>query len=102
LINPNQFQKLEITTVQGITGNVSHGTADSIARIKNQFNPDIESMEGAAVFYVCLLEQVPFVEIRGISNYVTVRDTDKWDIPAAIKNLAEELFGFLRKFTTEK
>jgi futalosine hydrolase len=66
------------------------------------FDPDIESMEGAAIFYVCLLEKVPFLEIRGISNYVDIRDTDKWDIPTAIENLTNELFRFLRKFATIK
>jgi len=59
-------------------------------------------MEGAAVFYVCLFEKIPFLEIRAISNYVEVRDTTKWDIPTAIENLTDELFRFLRKFANIK
>lgn len=102
LINPNWFENLEIPVVHGVTGNISHGAAESIARIKKEFDPDIESMEGAAVFYVCLFEKVPFLEIRAISNYVDVRDTEKWDIPTAIENLTDELFRFLRKFATVK
>ena len=59
-------------------------------------------MECAAVFYVCLHEKVPFLEIRAISNYVESRDTTKCDIPLAIENLTDELFRFLRKFAKIK
>ncbi len=98
LISKTMYDHLDLIDVQGITGNVSHGCAESIARLKKDFDPDIESMEGAAVFYVCLFEKIPFLEIRAISNYVEVRDTTKWDIPTAIENLTDELFRFLRKF----
>lgn len=98
LINPNWYENLELPAVHGVTGNISHGKLQSISRIKKEFDPDIESMEGAAVFYVCLLEKVPFLEIRAISNYVDIRDTEKWDIPTAMQNLTDELFRFLRKF----
>ena len=98
LINPHHFPDFYLPFVNGITGNISHGSAESISRIIKNFNPDIESMEGAAVFYVCLVEKIPFVEIRAISNYVDIRNVDKWDIPTAIENLTDELFKFLRIF----
>ena len=102
LVNPNWFENLDLPAVHGVTGNISHGNAQSIEKIKNEFDPDIESMEGAAIFYVCLFEKVPFLEIRAISNYVDVRDTEKWDIPTAIENLTDELFRFLRQFASVK
>jgi len=102
LNNPHWFEELEMQTVAGVTGNISHGAANSIARIRQEFDPDVESMEGAAIFYVCLFEKVPFLEIRAISNYVDIRDTQKWDIPIAIENLTDELYRFLRKFATVK
>ena len=102
LVNPNRFDNLDLLMVHGVTGNISHGTAESIDRIKKDFDPDIESMEGAALFYVCLFEKVPFLEIRAISNYVEVRNPEKWDIPTAIENLTDELFRFLRKFASVK
>lgn len=102
LLNPNHFKEMELASVEGVTGNISHGTPDSIAKIAAGFDPDVESMEGAAVFYVCMHEQVPFLEIRAISNYVEARDTAKWDIPLAIENLTDELFRFLRKFAKIK
>jgi len=102
MINPNHFKELELSSVEGVTGNISHGTQDSINKITAKFGPDIESMEGAAVFYVCMHEKIPFLEIRAISNYVESRNTGKWDIPLAIENLTDELFRFLRKFAKIK
>ena len=43
-----------------------------------------EDMEGSAVAQVCVLFDVPFLEIRGISNIAGVRDKRKWDFDAAI------------------
>lgn len=102
MINPHNFSELDLASVNGVTGNISHGSPQSISKITCDFDPDIESMEGASVFYVCLHEKVPFLEIRAISNYVESRDTTKWDIPLAIENLTDELFRFLRKFATIK
>ena len=102
LINTNLYDNLYLPSVHGVTGNISHGTFKSISRIKKEFDPDIETMEGAAVFYVCMMEKVPFLEIRAISNYVDIRNTEKWDIPTAVENLTNELFRFLRKFAIVK
>jgi futalosine hydrolase len=55
------------------------------------FNADIETMEGAALHYVCLQEQIPFLQIRSISNHVGERDKTKWKIKEAIENLNKEL-----------
>jgi futalosine hydrolase len=59
-------------------------------RMEN-LNPQVESMEGAAVFYVCMKEHVPFVELRSISNYVGDSDKSRWNIPLAVDKLTEVL-----------
>ena len=102
MVNPNHYKELELASVDGVSSNISHGNPGSIAKIISNFDPDVESMEGAAVFYVCLHEKIPFLEIRAISNYVESRDTTKWDIPLATENLTDELFRFLRKFAKIK
>ena len=51
--------------------------------IHARFNALCESMEGAAAAHICTLYNVPFLEIRGISNLVEDRQTDRWDIPGA-------------------
>lgn len=55
------------------------------------FNADVESMEGAALHYVCLQEKISFIQIRAISNRVGERDKTKWKIKEAIQNLNTEL-----------
>lgn len=72
---------------QGLTVNHVHGSASSIEQAMAKFDADVESMEGAAFFYACLIEQVPFLEIRSISNYVEPRNRDNWNIPLAIDQL---------------
>lgn len=42
-----------------------------------------ENMEGAAVAQLCARFDVPFFEVRGISNLVEDRDLSRWDLPAA-------------------
>lgn len=41
-----------------------------------------ENMEGAAVAQICALHDIPFLEIRGISNLVEDRDPARWDLKA--------------------
>jgi len=60
-----------------------------------QKDSEIESMEGAAFFYVCLQEKVPFIQIRGISNYVGEQNKSKWDIDLAISSLNAIILEFL-------
>jgi futalosine hydrolase len=86
---------LSIPAVKGVTNNTVSGEKQLIKWRKEKFSPDIETMEGAAFFYVCLHENVPFVEIRSISNMVEPRDKSKWNIPLAIKNLSDKVNAFL-------
>jgi futalosine hydrolase len=49
-----------------------------------RFGAVCENMEGAAAAHVCALYDVPFLEIRGISNMVENRDRSRWNIPQAV------------------
>jgi len=52
---------------------------------------DVETMEGAAFFYVCLREKVKFLQLRGISNRVGERDKAKWKIAEALNSVGDLL-----------
>ena len=52
---------------------------------------DIENMEGAAFFQVCLAERQKFLEVRSISNLVKIGD-DEWDMEGSIRALTEGLY----------
>ncbi len=82
---PPALQALPQAT--GVSVNMVSGSAATINRLEQKYQPDIESMEGAAFHYACLMEHIPFLQLRTISNYVEVRDKSKWDIPLAVKNL---------------
>lgn len=96
---PNPFLKnhpSHLKKVYGLTVNLTAGNADTIRLRKNKFNADIESMEGASLHYVCLQYGIPFLQLRGISNYVEPRNKSNWNIPLALSNCKEEVIQFIQ------
>lgn len=78
-----------LTAVSGITVNTVHGNERSIAAVKQRFNPHVESMEGAAFMYACLIHKIPFAQVRAVSNVVERRNREAWGTAEAIDNLGE-------------
>ncbi len=88
----NSFaKKINFPLVNGITVNTVNGQKKIIEKVISNFHPDVESMEGAAVFYVCLMNKIPFAEIRSISNIVAPRNKNNWNSKLAIDNLSSAL-----------
>jgi futalosine hydrolase len=73
--------------VRGITVNTVHGNPQSIAAIVERLHPQVESMEGAAFMYACLLAGVPFAQVRAVSNRVERRHRSSWRMDEALANL---------------
>jgi len=96
----NSFNVSELKRVKGLTVDAVSGEKNQIERLKKKFCADIETMEGAAFFYVCSRLNIPFLEFRAISNRIEARDKNKWNIPLAMSNLANEIFGFLKNLHT--
>jgi futalosine hydrolase len=80
-----------IKTVRAITVNTATGSEFSRRKLFEKFNPDIETMEGATFFYICSMENIPFLALRAISNKVERRNKDNWKIALALNNLSEKL-----------
>jgi futalosine hydrolase len=59
--------------------------------------PVVESMEGAALHYVCLMEKIPFLQIRSVSNVLGDRDKSRWRLEEARENLHESLVLLIQK-----
>jgi futalosine hydrolase len=79
-----------------ITVQLVHGNSMSIERLMDgEDNSTLESMEGAAVFYVSSQFKLPVMQIRSISNYVEPRNRSNWNIELAINNLNESVIKFL-------
>ena len=85
--------------VKAITSGIVHGSQNSIDNICSKFDADIETMEGAAFFYVALSENLPCIQIRSISNYIEPRNKKNWDIPLSINSLNEFLVALLSKIS---
>ena len=76
-----------LAAVRAITVNTVHGNERSIAAVVQRFHPQVESMEGAAFMYACVIHEVPFAQVRAVSNVVEKRNRDAWKMPEAIANL---------------
>jgi futalosine hydrolase len=77
-----------LPSVSGITVNTVHGNDESIAAAGRRFAPQVESMEGAAFMYACLIHGLVFAQIRAVSNVVERRNREAWNIAAALESLA--------------
>jgi futalosine hydrolase len=60
-------------------------------------NPVVESMEGAALHYVCLMEKIPFLQIRSVSNVLGDRDKSRWKLKEAGQSLHSSLVSLIQK-----
>jgi len=87
--------------VKGLTVNCVHGSRNSIHRILEKYHVEVESMEGAAVFYTCLELGVVCLQIRSISNIVESRNRENWDIPLAIDHLEISLRSILSTLSSD-
>lgn len=88
--------RIALPHVSGLTVNTVSGNERTIKMRHEKYHCDIETMEGAALHYVCLKEKVPFAQIRAISNYVTPRDKNEWKMKEAIINLNNWLIDFVK------
>ncbi|RYG52980.1 MAG: futalosine hydrolase [Chitinophagaceae bacterium] len=93
LVNPNSesWKRFGLPFVRGATINCISSTPEQVQSIKNKYGPVIESMEGAALHYSCIMEQIPFIQLRGVSNFVGERDKSKWKMMEAIAGLNVKL-----------
>lgn len=78
---------------RSITVNTTSGSDLMAKQRLDKYECDIESMEGAAFFYVAMMNDIPCIQLRVVSNPVGNRNTKNWDIPLALENL----YSFLKR-----
>jgi futalosine hydrolase len=91
------FKEACLPKVKAITVNMVTDDKIVCSELLLKYNAAIETMEGAALHYVCLQENINFLQLRSISNEVGERDKNKWMVKEAIKNLNIELLLLLGK-----
>jgi len=84
-----------LAAVRGITVNTVHGNDRSIAVVVERFRPQVESMEGAAFMYACLMHGVPFAQVRAVSNRVERRNRHAWKMAEAITRAGEAALSII-------
>lgn len=90
--------KQGLISVRSIGVNEITTRRERIMLVMEKYHPDIESMEGAAFHYVCLQESIPFLQVRGISNYVGERNKENWKLDLAIEKLNQTIINIIRSF----
>lgn len=87
----------DLSPAIGATVNTVHGEEKSIRSFMERSSADIETMEGAAFYYVGEREKVPSLQLRGISNYVEARNRAAWKIPEALAAVTQAAYTILQK-----
>ena len=95
--NNETLKKLKLKRVDAISVNEITTSKQRVRFYEKSFKPAIESMEGAALHYTCLMEKIPFIQLRSISNYIAERDKTKWDMKRSIINLNTTLVHLVER-----
>lgn len=85
-----KFKSGRFVTVAAITG-----TPEKARRIAKRWNAICENMEGAGIAHVAFLNNIDFIEIRGVSNRAGERDKGRWNIKVASENCQKLLIRFI-------
>jgi futalosine hydrolase len=80
-----------LATAKSITVNTVTDNFLQTSMFTKKYDPDIESMEGAAFHYVCIQENVAFLQLRSVSNFVGERIKTNWKMKESIVGLNENL-----------
>jgi futalosine hydrolase len=91
------YNTAQLRVVDGVTVNQVSTDEEQISYYRDRLGAEIETMEGAALHYTALMEGVPFLQLRAISNYIGERDKRNWKLAEAINRLNEELQTLLTK-----
>ena len=95
LAPPDNAALRSLPAVDGITVNTVHGNPRSIADVERRFTPRVESMEGAAFMYACMIQGLVHAQVRSVSNLVEKRNRDAWKIADAIRSLGHTALSIL-------
>ncbi|HZK62779.1 MAG TPA: futalosine hydrolase, partial [Puia sp.] len=86
--------------LEGITVNEISTTPSRILALKQKSPSVVESMEGAALHYICLMEKIPFLQIRSVSNELGERDKSRWKLSESLSVLNAAVINIIKKLQT--
>lgn len=89
-----------LTCVAGVTVNEISTRPERIAQYRRS-GAAVESMEGAALHYVGLMEKIPFLQMRSLSNFAGERDKSKWMMGPSLASLNHALSRILNQLLSQ-
>ncbi|MGL4364678.1 MAG: futalosine hydrolase [Bacteroidales bacterium] len=103
----NTFSNPSISTypipkTTAITVNTVHGETHAIEKCRTLWNKQLETMESAAFFQVMIMEKLPFLAVRSLSNYVEPRDKSRWKIGLAVQNINLFIMNMIKENSLAK
>ncbi len=99
--NHSSLNELNIAWVDAVSVQEITTDATRITYYREVLGAQIESMEGAALHYVGIMEKKPFFQLRAISNDAGERNKKKWRMKEAIAGLNETLQQLLIKLNSK-
>ena len=69
-----------------------------VSKLLKKFPADLETMESAAMSYVCAKQHVPHAEIRCTSNHIVPKNQEKWQLEDALCKLGTYVDTILKDF----
>lgn len=97
LPNPwlDKLNLLNLKTVNAITVNQISTDTERIRQLQEKYKATLESMEGAALHYIGRTMQIPFIQIRSVSNAIGERDKSKWKMKESIDQLNQTILNYV-------
>lgn len=89
LVLPDMPQTVSLT-VAGVTGSARRAQA-----LRHTYGADLENMEGFALAWTCSRLDIPFLEVRTVSNLVGSRLPEHWELQKALQGLGEVFSSLL-------
>lgn len=91
------WNKLVLPIVNGVTVNEITTDPKRITILKEKYQADIETMEGASLHFIALQQKIPFIQLRAISNFVGERNKKNWKIKEALTVLNNSLITLIQE-----
>ncbi len=82
-----------------VTLSTCTGTAARSRELEDRYHGLCENMEGAAAVHVATCHDVPWLEVRGISNIVEDRNLRRWNIPKAAEAVQTAVMKILQEWS---
>jgi len=87
-----------IHTGKFVTLSTCTGTNERARELESRYSALCENMEGAAAAQVAVMHNVPWLEVRAISNIVEARDMKQWDIPKAAQEVQQAILTIVERW----